>query len=239
MILRLVIRKVFTHFLKNYFMNKLKIGIPILAIITIAIIVSLVQQEIVVKEIDQVVVEEIDQVVVEEIDQVVQEGIDQVVVEEDISIADEIKQRLMTIEEDKKNNDESVNPYKIREREWPESGPFKIDRTEYWLGEKIFVNISGLSENDFGNVKFHRPISSTDYVVYHSMPFDGAQKRNNYYLTPQLSELMGICSIEQLTGNWKVSFEGTNYSDLKFKVLENILPGAEDKYQTIVNKGKC
>ena len=231
MILRLVIRKVFTHFLKNYFMNKLKIGIPILAIITIAIIVSLVQQEI--------VVEEIDQVVVEEIDQVVQEGIDQVVVEEDISIADEIKQRLMTIEEDKKNNDESVNPYKIREREWPESGPFKIDRTEYWLGEKIFVNISGLSENDFGNVKFHRPISSTDYVVYHSMPFDGAQKRNNYYLTPQLSELMGICSIEQLTGNWKVSFEGTNYSDLKFKVLENILPGAEDKYQTIVNKGKC
>ena len=212
-------------------MNKLKIGIPILAIITIAIIVSLVQQEI--------VVEEIDQVVVEEIDQVVQEGIDQVVVEEDMPIADEIKQRLMIIEEDKKNNDESTNPYKPREREWPESGPFKIDRTEYWLGEKIFVNISGLSENDFGNVKFHRPISSTDYVVYHSMPFDGAQKRNNYYLTPQLSELMGICSIEQLTGNWKVSFEGTNYSDLKFKVLENILPGAEDKYQTIVNKGKC
>ena len=223
MILRLVIRKVFTHFLKNYFMNKLKIGIPILAIITIAIIVSLVQQEI----------------VVEEIDQVVQEGIDQVVVEEDMPIADEIKQRLMIIEEDKKNNDESTNPYKPREREWPESGPFKIDRTEYWLGEKIFVNIDGLSENDFGNVKFHRPISSTDYVVYHSMPFDGAQKRNNYYLTPQLSELMGICSIEQLTGNWKVSFEGTNYSDLKFKVLENILPGAENKYQTIVNKGKC
>ena len=212
-------------------MNKLKIGIPILAIITIAIIVSLVQQEI--------VVEEIDQVVVEEIDQVVQEGIDQVVVEEDMPIADEIKQRLMIIEEDKKNNDESTNPYKPREREWPESGPFKIDRTEYWLGEKIFVNIDGLSENDFGNVKFHRPISSTDYVVYHSMPFDGAQKRNNYYLTPQLSELMGICSIEQLTGNWKVSFEGTNYSDLKFKVLENILPGAENKYQTIVNKGKC
>ena len=223
MILRLVIRKVFTHFLKNYFMNKLKIGIPILAIITIAIIVSLVQQEI----------------VVEEIDQVVQEGIDQVVVEEDISIADEIKQRLMIIEEDKKNNDESTNPYKPREREWPESGPFKIDRTEYWLGEKIFVNIDGLSENDFGNVKFHRPISSTDYVVYHSMPFDGAQKRNNYYLTPQLNELLGICSIDQLTGNWKISFEGTNYSDLKFKVLENILPGAEDKYQTIVNKGKC
>ena len=212
-------------------MNKLKIGIPILAIITIAIIVSLVQQEI--------VVEEIDQVVVEEIDQVVQEGIDQVVVEEDMPIADEIKQRLMIIEEDKKNNDESTNPYKPREREWPESGPFKIDRTEYWLGEKIFVNIDGLSENDFGNVKFHRPISSTDYVVYHSMPFDGAQKRNNYYLTPQLNELMGICSIEQLTGNWKVSFEGTNYSDLKFKVLENILPGAENKYQTIVNKGKC
>ena len=212
-------------------MNKLKIGIPILAIITIAIIVSLVQQEI--------VVEEIDQVVVEEIDQVVQEGIDQVVVEEDMPIADEIKQRLMIIEEDKKNNDESTNPYKPREREWPESGPFKIDRTEYWLGEKIFVNIDGLSENDFGNVKFHRPISSTDYVVYHSMPFDGAQKRNNYYLTLQLNELLGICSIDQLTGNWKISFEGTNYSDLKFKVLENILPGAEDKYQTIVNKGKC
>ena len=116
---------------------------------------------------------------------------------------------------------------------------FQIDKTQYNIGEKIFLDMDNMSSSDKGVVLILRPINDTHRTTYLAIPFDGAQKRNNYYLTPQLNELLGICSIDQLTGNWKISFEGTNYSDLKFKVLENILPGAENKYQTIVNKGKC
>ena len=71
------------------------------------------------------------------------------------------------------------------------------------------------------------------------MPFDETGQRNNYYFTPDLSIKKGICSADELIGDWKIKFLGTNYQDLEFKVTEKIIPGFEERYQTIVNKGKC
>ena len=51
------------------------------------------------------------------------------------------------------------------------------------------------------------------------MPFDGSGVRNNFYLTPDLGELRGICNKDELVGDWRIMIEGTNYPDLKFKVL--------------------
>ena len=46
----------------------------------------------------------------------------------------EIQEKLDDI---KKITDE--NEYKNLERDWPTSGPFQIDRSEYAIGEKIFI----------------------------------------------------------------------------------------------------
>jgi len=142
-----------------------------------------------------------------------------------------IDSMLQQIKEEKIKNDNSENPYVVKERDWITSGPFKIDRSEYRLGEKIFVNIDQLNTDEKGKVIFFRPINSTHYLPYHTMPFDGSGQRNNYYFTPDLSELRKICSADEIIGNWKVVFQGTEYSDLNFKVSAKIMPGYEYRYE--------
>ena len=144
-----------------------------------------------------------------------------------------IDSMLQQIKEEKIKNDNSNNKYYPKDREWITSGPFKIDRSEYLLGEKIFVNIDALNVNEKGKVVFLRPVNSTHYSPYHTMPFDETGQRNNYYFTPDLSTTRGICSVDELIGNWKVVFQGTKHLDLKFKVVEEILPGNEKRYDPI------
>ena len=185
-------------------MSSLKIVIPILVVITIVVIIfNLTQNEIV----DEQVAE--------------------------LENPSEIEGLLDKIKSDKAKNDSSDKPFIPKEREWIASGPFKIDRSEYLLGEKIFVNIDALNVNEKGKVVFLRPANSTYYSPYHIMPFDATGKRNNYYFTPDLSITKGICSADELIGNWKVVFQGTKHLDLKFKVVEEILPGNEKRYEPI------
>ncbi len=185
-------------------MNKLKIVIPVFVVITIVVIIfNLTQNEIFEEQIPE------------------------------INNAPEIEGLLDKIRSEKLENQNSDNPYIPKEREWITSGPFKIDRNEYRLGEKIFVNIDELNINEKGKVIVLRPINSTHHVTYHTMPFDGSGQRNNYYFTPDLSELRGICSTDEVIGNWKIVFQGTKYSNLEFKVTEEIIPGYEDRYESI------
>jgi len=144
-----------------------------------------------------------------------------------------IDSMLQEIKEDKIKNENLDNPYRPSEREWITSGPFKIDRSEYQLGEKIFVNIDQISIDEKGKVIILRPINSTHYTPYHTMPFDGSDQRNNYYFTPDLSEFRKICSTDEIIGNWKVVFQGTEFNDLKFKVTAEIIPGYEDRYESV------
>ena len=141
-------------------------------------------------------------------------------------ISPEIQERLDEIE---KQNLE--NEYKPKDREWITSGPFQIDRSEYILGEKIFLRIGGLQFEESGQVVFLMPSNGTHHTVYMSIPFDGADKLAfNYYLEPDLSKANGICSVDDLVGTWKVVFKGTNYPNLEFKVTEEIIPGDEPDY---------
>ena len=99
------------------------------------------------------------------------------------------------------------NEYLPKEREWITSGPFQIDRSEYAIGEKIFLNISGLQLDEVGQVAFLRPFNNSHYEVYQIIPFDGSQKSAfNYYLEPQISADVGIYSIRDLVGEWVVRF---------------------------------
>jgi hypothetical protein len=186
----------------NYFMNNLKIVIPIFVAITVVVIIfNLTQTEIVEEQVSE------------------------------FENPSEIEGLLDKIRSDKLENESSENLFIPKEREWMVSGPFKIDRSEYRLGEKIFVNIDELSINEKGKVVFLRPINSTHHSPYHTMPFEGSGQRNNYYFTPDLSALRGICNIEEITGNWKIIFQGTDYLDLEFRVTEKIIPGYEERYE--------
>ena len=123
------------------------------------------------------------------------------------------------------------NEYSPKEREWLTSGPFQIDRSEYVLGEKIFLRIGGLGLDEKGQVAFLRPLNSTHYSVYWTIPFDGADKPAfNYYLQPQLSKINKYCTADDFIGDWRVVFRGTDYPNLKFKIIDQVLPGEEDSY---------
>ena len=185
-------------------MNGLKIVIPILVAITIVVIIfNLTQTEIIEKQ------------------------------DPEFKNPSEIEGLLDKIKIEKLENESSDNPFIPKEREWIASGPFKIDRSEYQLGEKIFVNIEVLDVNEKGKIVFLRPMNSTHYSPYHTMSFDGSNQRNNYYFTPDLSISQGICNVDGLVGNWKVVFLGTMHSDLKFKVTKEIIPGYDERYEPI------
>ena len=141
----------------------------------------------------------------------------------------EVQEKLDSIE---KTNLE--NEYSPKDREWITSGPFQIDRSEYVLGEKIFLRTGGLGFDEKGQVAFLRPLNATHYEVYLTIPFDGSDNSAfNYYLQPQLSKTRGFCSADDFVGDWRVVFRGTDYPNLEFKITEDILPGDEDGYEPV------
>ena len=117
------------------------------------------------------------------------------------------------------NANEETSKDTVKE-EWVKSGPFEIDKSEYNMGEKIFLNAIDLSPNNKGTIKFLRPTNDTHHQTYIKIPFDGNEKSKfNYYFEPRLNKYKGLCSVEDLTGNWLVKFVGTQYGDIEFEIL--------------------
>ncbi|MDH3277291.1 MAG: hypothetical protein OEL77_07065 [Nitrosopumilus sp.] len=118
------------------------------------------------------------------------------------------------------------NEYEVLPREWQTSGPFQIDRNQYAIGEKIFLRIGGLGVQEKGQIAVMRPLNNTHYSVYLTVPFDGANKEGfNYYLSPQLSAVRGLCSVDDIMGKWALVFRGTNYPNLNFEIIDKVIPG--------------
>jgi hypothetical protein len=195
--------KVFTDFSKIKSMNKgIIIGIPI----AIAVIIGIIA-------ITMMPFEDSDSMEVED------------TLDKEIS-PEETPEITEKIDEIEKIADE--NEYEVLPREWQTSGPFQIDRSEYALGEKIFMRIGGLQYQEKGQVAVMRPLNDTHYSVYLTIPFDGAQKDAfNYYLDPQLSKTRGLCSVDDVLGKWALVFRGTNYSNLNFEIINKTLPGTD------------
>ena len=126
------------------------------------------------------------------------------------------------------------NKYSPKPAEWIASGPFQIDRSEYILGEKIFMNVRGLGFEEKGQIAFLSTLNNTHYSVYLTIPFDGDSKSAfNYYFEPSLSKTREYCTVDDLIGDWRVVFRGTDYPNLEFKITKDILPGSEDKFESI------
>ncbi len=133
----------------------------------------------------------------------------------------EIQERLDEIQKIANESD-----YKPLAREWQTSGPFQIDRSEYAIGEKIFIRIGGLELDDIGQIAVMRPLNVTHYSVYITISFDGSKESGfNYYVEPQISKFRKICSIDDIMGKWSLVFQGTNYPNLYFNITERIVPG--------------
>jgi len=121
------------------------------------------------------------------------------------------------------NENEYIPTQKIME--WKTSGAFQIDRSVYDIGQKIFIRIGGLELEEKGQVAVMRPLNSTYYTVYMTIPFDGSVKSSfNYYLEPQINKKRAICSTEDLTGKWTLVFRGTDYQNLDFEITDKVVP---------------
>jgi len=150
----------------------------------------------------------------------VEDALDREILPADIKEVPEIQEKL---DEIKKIVDESE--YIPLEREWINSGPFQIDRSEYAIGESVFIRM-GIEEKELGQIAVYRPLNATHHKLYFTIPFDGTDKSaSNTYFTPQISKFRGICSMDDLSGEWMMVFRGTDYPNLYFEINEKILPG--------------
>jgi len=125
---------------------------------------------------------------------------------------------------------DECDPYIPEPRVWQTSGPFQIDREKYSLGELIFLRVGGLQPDEKGQITFLRPLNETHYDVYITIPFNGSIPDFNQYFRPDLSRQLGICTKSDLLGEWKVVFQGTNYENLSFEIVNKTIPGDEDLY---------
>ena len=203
-----------------------KIVIPISVIITIVIVVfSLTQNDIIEKQISPEISES------SELNEL--PGISE---SSEIAIVNEIESMLDQIKIDKTKNDNSFQPYVPTEREWIQTGPFQMDKSEYALGEKIFVNIKHLKKNDKGVMIFTKIINSTHIIEYKKINFDGSKPQQNFYLGINLSTMRGICTVDKLLGDWELRFVNESeiqFDKLDFKIKNQIIPGQEKKYEAV------
>ena len=137
---------------------------------------------------------------------------------------------LKEIEEkyDEVNDITTIGNYKILPREWQNSGPFSIDRKEYALGEKIFLKAENLKMNDKGQISILRTLNETHYSVWRTYDFDGEKNSAfNIYFEPRLFKIKEICDKDDLLGDWVMVFQNTDYENLTFKIIDQIVPGDE------------
>ena len=141
---------------------------------------------------------------------------------------------------------------------WREgSGPFQIEKYEYYLGEKIFMNAVDIPADTAGQIVFFRPAPDMvnelpkEYegipgeliakkVKYIGIEFDGEKKSNfNKYFEPRFNEWKGICSTSDLVGEWVMTFSGTQYEPIHFTILNYTMPGDSRTFETLEDVGSC
>ena len=73
------------------------------------------------------------------------------------------------------NPNEELPENEIQE-EWIRSGSFEIDKSEYKMGDKIFLSTTNLLPDEKGIVQFFRPMNDTHHESYIKIPFNGMDK---------------------------------------------------------------
>ena len=137
------------------------------------------------------------------------------------------------------------------------SGPFQIEKYEYYLGEKIFLNAVNIPTDAKGEIIFLRPeLDKSDKhirelegipeeliskkVKYIGIKFNGETKQNfNQFFEPRFNEWKGICSTNQIVGEWIMTFSGMQYEPIYFTVLSETMPGDTRTFEPLVDIENC
>jgi hypothetical protein len=154
----------------------------------------------------------------------------------EINFTDSVIPGILDIEKklDEIERKAAENYYEVSPIEWNKRGPFEIDRSEYRLGQKIFIRIGELDANEKGEIAFLRTLNETHIVVWQTIPFDGMGKQAfNFYTQPVLSKVLDICTVDDIIGEWIIVFRGTDYPNFKFEIIDKFIPGEEDSYEPI------
>jgi len=115
--------------------------------------------------------------------------------------------------------------------DWNRSGPFAINKFEYYVGENVFIVGQGLKPHETGNMVFVMPNGTSKYIT---IQFSGADKPGfNQYFKPDISKSRKICSINDLAGEWTVEFQGVNYPPIKFRILNQTMPTETAVFQQV------
>jgi len=82
---------------------------------------------------------------------------------------------------------------------------------------------------------FTKIINSTHVFEYKKISFDGSKPQQNFYLSFELFEHRGICTTDQLVGDWELRFVGADdkYNSLEFKIKNQIIPGMEKRFEPV------
>ena len=135
---------------------------------------------------------------------------------------------------------------------WREgSGPFQIEKYEYYLGEKIFFNAVNIPADEKGEIVFFRPELDrsnkkikeiegipaeliSKKIKYIGIEFNGENKQSfNKFFEPRFSEWNGVCSTKDIVGEWIIVFLGTQYENINFTVLNETMPGDTRLFEPI------
>ena len=139
------------------------------------------------------------------------------------------------------SNEEKIEEVIVeQEMEWTYSGPFGMDKTEYNLGEKVFIDVVDIPIKDKGTAVVLRPYNATFHEKYLTIEFDGSMKNNfNRYFEPRLNEWREICSTNDLVGEWKIIFLGVEYEEIKFRINNQTSSWDDRVFEPLVGIGKC
>jgi len=124
--------------------------------------------------------------------------------------------------------------------QWVASGPFSINKSEYKLGENIFMIVSDLKPTDVGYINIVDPKGDT----YSTIPFNGTMKSSfKQFFKPNTLASLGLCNATSLVGHWKIIFVGVPYKPIPFEIKNEYLPGESEKVNGLdtapKGAGKC
>jgi len=113
-------------------------------------------------------------------------------------------------------------------------GDFRIDKSSYNIGEKIFLDMDYMNPEHKGTVYILRPLNDTHRITYMAIPFNGENKDSfSYYFEAKLDEKKGVCSMDDLDGIWSIVFDGTNYPNIEFEVKNQVSDWDDRNYDPI------
>ena len=114
--------------------------------------------------------------------------------------------------------------------QWNISGPFAINKSQYKLGENVFMVVMGLKPSDAGQFEIIDPKGG----IFSTIPFNGTMKSSfNYYFKPNTERMEKLCKPTDLVGNWTIIFQGVPYKAIPFEVVNDWISGSQAEIKPI------